>query len=76
MIILLIHLYKKLKQFNIKTKQFANGNYASNDKTFNSPKEIYQLNQSFNKMASEITQQMNQIKSEQQENRTDSKLSP
>lgn len=27
-------------------------------------------------MASEITQQMNQIKSEQQENRTDSKLSP
>ncbi|HDA5560066.1 TPA: two-component system sensor histidine kinase SaeS, partial [Staphylococcus aureus] len=28
---------------------------------------IYELNQSFNKMASEITQQMNQIKSEQQE---------
>ena len=60
-------LIQKIKQFNIKTKQFANGNYASNDKTFNSPKEIYELNQSFNKMASEITQQMNQIKSEQQE---------
>ncbi|MBO1199994.1 HAMP domain-containing histidine kinase [Staphylococcus simiae] len=60
-------LIQKIKHFNIKTKQFANGNVITNDHDFTSPKEIYELNQSFNKMADEITQQMNQIKSEQQE---------
>lgn len=60
-------LLKKIKQFNIKTKQFVNGDLLIDDDTFQSPREIRELNNSFNKMADEITKQMDLIKNEQQE---------
>lgn len=60
-------LIQKIKQFNIKTKQFVNGEHLINDDTFQSPREIRELNDSFNKMADEITKQMDMIKNEQQE---------
>lgn len=60
-------LVNKIKQFNEKTKQFANGNYAFDSHTFDSPKEIKELNDSFNKMAQEIHNQMSQITTEQTE---------
>lgn len=60
-------LLRKIKQFNIKTKQFVNNEKLIDDKTFQSPKEIKELNDSFNKMSYEITKQMNMIESEQQE---------
>lgn len=60
-------LIQKIKQFNIKTKQFVNGEHLIDDDTFQSPREIRELNDSFNKMADEITKQMDMIKNEQQE---------
>ena len=57
-------LIQKIKQFNIKTKQFVNGEHLIDDDTFQSLRE---LNDSFNKMADEITKQMDMIKNEQQE---------
>lgn len=60
-------LVQKIKHFNVKTKQFANGNYDMDQTEFNSPREIKELSHSFNKMAKEITKQMGQIKSEQKE---------
>lgn len=60
-------LIQKIKQFNIKTKQFVNGEHLIDDDTFQSPGEIRELNDSFNKMADEITKQMDMIKNEQQE---------
>ena len=60
-------LIQKIKQFNIKTKQFINHEKFIDDETFQSPREIKELNDSFNKMAYEINNQMNMIKNEQQE---------
>lgn len=60
-------LIQKIKQFNIKTKQFVNGEHLIDDDTFQSPREIRELNDSFNKMADKITKQMDMIKNEQQE---------
>ena len=60
-------LIQKIKQFNIKTKQFVNGEHLIDDDTFQSPREIRELNDSFNKMADEITKQIDMIKNEQQE---------
>ncbi|GEP83803.1 histidine protein kinase SaeS [Staphylococcus piscifermentans] len=60
-------LVQRIKVFNLKTKEFANGNYQMEPINFNSPREIKELSHSFNKMAKEITEQMRQIKSEQQE---------
>ncbi|MCE3400022.1 two-component sensor histidine kinase, partial [Staphylococcus aureus] len=48
-------------------KQFVNGEHLIDDDTFQSPREIRELNDSFNKMADEITKQMDMIKNEQQE---------
>ena len=44
-------LIQKIKQFNIKTKQFVNDEHLIDDDTFQSPREIKELNDSFNKMA-------------------------
>ncbi len=60
-------LIQKIKQFNIKTKQFVNDEHLIDDDTFQSPREIKELNDSFNKMADAITKQMDMIKNEQQE---------
>lgn len=60
-------LVQKIKHFNVRTKQFADGNYEMEPTQFTSPREIKELSHSFNKMAHEITKQMAQIKSEQQE---------
>ncbi|WP_412519518.1 ATP-binding protein [Staphylococcus simulans] len=60
-------LVQKIKHFNVRTKQFADGNYEMEPTQFTSPREIKELSHSFNKMAHEITKQMVQIKSEQQE---------
>ncbi|MEI4773086.1 sensor histidine kinase [Staphylococcus carnosus] len=60
-------LVKRIKVFNRKTKEFANGNYKMEPINFKSPREIKELSHSFNKMAKEITEQMAQIKTEQQE---------
>lgn len=57
-------LIQKIKQFNIKTKQFINHEKFIDDETFQSPREIKELNDSFNKMAYEINNQMNMIKNE------------
>ena len=60
-------LVQKIKHFNMRTKQFADGNYDIEPTRFKSPREIKELSHSFNKMAHEITNQMAQIQSEQQE---------
>ena len=59
-------LIQKIKQF-IKTKQFINHEKFIDDETFQSPREIKELNDSFNKMAYEINNQNEYDKNEQQE---------
>ena len=61
-------LIQKIKQFNIKTKQFINHEKFIDDETFQSPREIKELNDSFNKMAYEINNQMNMIKTSNKKN--------
>ena len=61
-------LIQKIKQFNIKTKQFVNDEHLIDDDTFQSPREIKELNDSFNKMADAITKQMDMIKTNNRKN--------
>lgn len=60
-------LVKRINLMNKQTKLIANGDYSETKLTFDSPKEMKELSDSFNRMACNIEQQIKQVKYEQQE---------
>ncbi|WP_323703258.1 HAMP domain-containing sensor histidine kinase [Mammaliicoccus sp. Dog046] len=60
-------LVKRIKLMNKQTKLIANGNYSETKLKFESPKEMKELSDSFNRMSCNIEQQIKQVKYEQQE---------